>query len=70
MEIVPGRGVLNISLGMDRDSIAEVLGAPTSVQDDSAFYGEPDPGLVLRFSADGLLELIELPYAGNGNEVS
>lgn len=70
MEIVPGRGVRNINLGMQRADIIELLGTPTSTQDDSAFYGDPDPGMVLRFSADGRLELIELPYSGNGAEVT
>ena len=70
MEIDPGRGVLNLELGVERAAVTQRLGAPTSLHEDSAFYSEPAPGLVLRFSARGRLELIEVPYSGNGHEVT
>lgn len=70
MEILPGRGVQNIELGTERVIVAQHLGAPTSVQGDSDFYADPDPGIVLRYSEQDRLELIELPYSGTGHEVT
>ena len=70
MEILPGRGVASIELGADRAAVRARLGAPTSERGDSAFYMDRDPGLVLRFAASGSLELIEIPYSGNGHEVT
>jgi len=70
VEIRPGEGVLDVELGMLRVAVEELLGPPDAVVGDSAFYEQPGPRLVLRFSPDGALELIEVPYSGAGDEVT
>ena len=70
VEILPGRGVPSIKLDADRADVRARLGAPTSERGDSAFCTDRDPGLVLRFAASGSLEPIEIPYSGNGHEVT
>lgn len=67
MEILPGIGVSGVELGMERAAITERLGQPMSTTEDSAIYVDGDLSLVLRFSAAGHLELIEIPCSDGAN---
>jgi hypothetical protein len=70
MEILPGVGVPSVQLGEDRAVVEVRIGTPTSAQASSAFYTEGDSRLVLRYSGDDKVELIEIPYSGEGHEAT
>lgn len=67
-QIVPSEGFQGVQLGAGRTAIEASIGEPTSTRPGSAFYVDRDPTLILRYAADDTLEMIEIPYSGEGNE--
>lgn len=60
MEIRPGVGIGDISVGSSRATVRARLGQPRSVRDESDFYD----ALVVRYDMNDAVELIEMPYGG------
>ena len=66
MEITPGVGVGDVRLGSARDEVEAALGAPERDLEGELFYSD----LVVRFEGTDAVTLIEVPYSGDGHEVT
>ena len=64
VEIQPGVGIGVIRLGERQVDVEARLGQPSSRDGGRAHYVEPMPAFVVDFGDSGIVELVEVPYAG------
>jgi hypothetical protein len=68
MEILPGEGVAMAKVGESREAIERRLGPPAHPGRHSKVVYETSPMLVLSYTEDDTVELVEIAYSGNGGE--
>ncbi|WP_412748716.1 hypothetical protein [Krasilnikovia sp. M28-CT-15] len=68
MEILPGEGVAMAKVGEARDVVESRLGPPLHPGRESRAVYATSPFLVLTYTDDELVELVELGYSGDGGE--
>ena len=68
MEIEPGVGVPLVRLGESREVVVACLGEPRVVVGQTHHF--ESPALLIDFDDGGLVELIQVPYSGVGDEVT
>jgi hypothetical protein len=66
MEIIPGVGVALASVGEPRSVVEARIGAPHHGGPKSVY--DTSPGLILHYTADDTVELVEIAYSGDGGE--
>lgn len=64
VEIQPGIGIELVRLGERQTDVEGRLGQPGSRHGRRAFYGDLMPALVIDYGDAGVVELVEVPYAG------
>ncbi|WP_117208110.1 hypothetical protein [Allorhizocola rhizosphaerae] len=68
MEILPGEGVASAKVGHSRDEVEHRLGAPIHPGRSRRAVYDTVPQLVLTYTEDDTVEIVELGYCGNGGE--
>jgi hypothetical protein len=66
MEIIPGVGVAPASIGESRSVVEARIGAPHHGGPKSVY--DTSPGLILHYTPDDEVELVEIAYSGDGGE--
>lgn len=66
MEILPGEGVAMAKVGESREVVESRLGPPVHPGRGSRAVYETSPTLVLTYTDDDTVELVEAAYSGNG----
>lgn len=64
VEIQPGVGIERVRLGERQGDVEARLGIPDSRQGGRAFYSSMIPALVVDYGDAGVVELVEIVYAG------
>ena len=68
MEILPGEGVAVAKVGESRETVESRLGPPVHPGRDSRTVYPTTPMLVLAYSRDDTVELVEVASSGDGGE--
>ncbi|MFI7650982.1 hypothetical protein ACIBTZ_33705 [Micromonospora sp. NPDC049460] len=68
MEILPGEGVALAKVGESRDMVESRLGPPVHPGRHSRAVYETSPMLVLTYTDEDTVEIVEIAYAGDGGE--
>ena len=68
MEVLPGVGVALVHIGQPRSTVEVSLGPPRAVHGRTAHYDAPV--LIVDYDEDGLVELVQVPYSGVGDEAT
>jgi hypothetical protein len=68
VDIFPGEGVALAKVGESRETIESRLGPPVHPGRHSRAVYETRPMLVLTYTDDDTVELVEIAYAGDGGE--
>ncbi|WP_430786506.1 hypothetical protein [Actinoplanes sp. G11-F43] len=68
MEILPGKGVVTVRVGEPRELVESRLGAPVHAGRDSRVVYETSPTLVVDYTEDELVEVVQVAYSGDGGE--
>jgi hypothetical protein len=68
MEIIPGEGVALAKVGEARQAVEDRLGPPVHPGRDSKAVYDTSPRLVVTYTEDDTVEIVELAYSGDGGE--
>ncbi|MDG4830405.1 hypothetical protein O7627_13960 [Solwaraspora sp. WMMD1047] len=68
MEIIPGIGVEQARIGEPRSDVEARIGAPVHGPGGRKAVYDTTPGLVIAYTPDDRVELVEIGYAGDGGE--
>jgi hypothetical protein len=68
MEIIPGKGVAPAKVGESRDVVEGRLGPPVDPGRGSKAVYDTSPRLVLSYTEDDTVEIVEIAYSGDGGE--
>ncbi|GAA1404137.1 hypothetical protein ACFQZ4_50975 [Catellatospora coxensis] len=68
MEIIPGEGVTLAKVGESRDEVERRVGAAVHPGRASRAVYNTAPALVLTYTADDTVEVVEIAYSGDGGE--
>jgi hypothetical protein len=68
MEILPPFGVELAKVGESRDEVERRIGAPVHPGRSSKAVYDTSPALVLTYTEDDTVEVVEIGYAGDGGE--
>jgi hypothetical protein len=68
MEILPGEGVATAKIGESRPAVESRLGPPVHPGRESKAVYETTPMLVITYTEDDTVEVVEVAYSGAGGE--
>ncbi|MEU8004226.1 hypothetical protein AB0B66_23980 [Catellatospora sp. NPDC049111] len=68
MEIIPGEGVTLAKVGESRDEVERRVGVPVHPGRASRAVYDTTPALVLTYTEDDAVEVVEIAYSGDGGE--
>jgi hypothetical protein len=68
VEIIPGAGVPLVSIGDRREDVERRIGGPVHGPGGRKAVYATTPGVVVGYTPDGTVEVVEIGYSGDGGE--